>query len=132
MTPNRDLLINSIELIEMHGATNIPTVLYYGTDGTVSVGATRLPVTTVFVIVTVAPTAKSAPGGISTPPPAAKTPSWPKNGVDIGLERDDAIAPMFLPLRYGKIHDRFLPQWRATYTGPRFFASVLERYWPPR
>jgi hypothetical protein len=47
-------------------------------------------------------------------------------------ECDDAIAPMFLPLRYGKIHDRFLPQSRATYTGLRFFASVLERYWLPR
>src|SRR5262245_48009941 len=55
--------------------------------GTVSVGATRFPLMTLFAIVTVAPPLKSAFGGISTPPPAAKTPSCPVNGVDSGLER---------------------------------------------
>src|SRR5436309_698684 len=58
-----------------------------GPKGTVSVGATRLPVITLFVIVTVAPPLKSALGGISTPPPAANTPSCPTNGVDSGLDR---------------------------------------------
>jgi hypothetical protein len=42
---------------------------------------------TLLAIVTVAPPLKSALGGISTPPPAAKTPSWPVNGVDSGLDR---------------------------------------------
>ena len=46
-----------------------------GLGPTVSVGATRFPVMTLFAIVTVAPPVKSAFGGISTPPPAAKTPS---------------------------------------------------------
>src|SRR5262245_17655143 len=55
--------------------------------GTVSVGATRFPLMTLLVILTVAPPLKSAFGGISTPPPAAKTPSRPVNGVDSGLER---------------------------------------------
>src|SRR5439155_26772412 len=50
-------------------------------------GGTRWRLTTVSVIVTVAPPAKSAPAGIWTPPPAAKTPSWPVNGVEIGLDR---------------------------------------------
>ena len=58
-----------------------------GPKGAVSLGATRLPVMTLFAIVTVAPPLKSALGGISTPPPAAKTPSWPVNGVDSGLDR---------------------------------------------
>src|SRR5262245_41795002 len=55
--------------------------------GTVSLGATRLPLMTLFAIVTVAPPLKSALGGISTPPPAAKTPSCPVNGSDSGLDR---------------------------------------------
>jgi len=36
-------------------------------------GAARLPVTTLFAIVTVAPTAKLAAGGTSIPPPSANT-----------------------------------------------------------
>src|SRR5262245_37144811 len=48
-----------------------------GPNGAVSLGATRLPVMMLFVIVTVAPPLKSALGGISMPPPEAKTPSWP-------------------------------------------------------
>src|SRR4029079_18333852 len=55
--------------------------------GTVSLGATRVPVMTLFEIVTLAPPLKSSLGGISTPPPAAKTPSCPVNGVDSGLDR---------------------------------------------
>src|SRR6266511_3937815 len=58
-----------------------------GPKGRVAVGATRLPVMTLSVIVTVAPPVKSALGGISTPPPSANTPSWPTNGIDSGLER---------------------------------------------
>src|SRR5712691_9536750 len=53
----------------------------------VLLGATRLSVMTLFVIVTVAPPLNSALGGISMPPPAANTPSWPVNGIDSGLER---------------------------------------------
>ena len=55
-------------------------------DGTVCVGATRLPVITLLVMVTSAPPLKSALGGISTPPPRAKTPSTPRNGIDSGLD----------------------------------------------
>src|SRR5437868_122851 len=58
-----------------------------GPNGSVLVGATRLPVMALFVIVTVAPPLKSAFGGISTPPPSAITPSSPTNGMDSGLER---------------------------------------------
>src|SRR5512133_1718029 len=58
-----------------------------GPNGAVPLGATRLPVMTLFAIVTVAPPLKSALGGISTPPPAANTPSWPVNGTDSGLDR---------------------------------------------
>ena len=39
-----------------------------------------------FAIVTLAPPLKSALGGISIPPPTAKTPSWPTNGTDSGLD----------------------------------------------
>src|SRR5216684_1951603 len=67
----------------------------HGGNGTVSLGATRLPVMTLFVIVTVAPPPKSlhAPplksvlGGTSMPPPAAQTPALPVHGTDSGLER---------------------------------------------
>src|SRR5215831_7291920 len=58
-----------------------------GPNGKVVVGATRLPVMALFLILTVAPPLKSAFGGISTPPPSAITPSSPANGVDSGLER---------------------------------------------
>src|SRR5438128_2548877 len=58
-----------------------------GPKGTVSVGATRLPVITLLLIVTVAPPLKSALGGISMPPPAANTPSCPTNGVGCGFDR---------------------------------------------
>src|SRR5262245_40377398 len=58
-----------------------------GPMGAVSLGATRLPVMTLFAMVTLAPPLKSALGGISTPPPAATTPSWPVNGSDSGLDR---------------------------------------------
>src|SRR5262245_65180670 len=43
-----------------------------GAMGAVSLGATRLPVMTLFAIVTFAPPLKSALGGISMPPPSAK------------------------------------------------------------
>jgi hypothetical protein len=42
-------------------------------DGSEADGAVLLPVMTLFAIVTVAPPLKSALGGISIPPPAAKT-----------------------------------------------------------
>src|SRR5262245_60308799 len=62
----------------------------HGGNGTVSVGATRFPVITLSVIVTVAPSPKSlhAPslksvlGGTSMPPPAAQTPAFPVQGTD--------------------------------------------------
>jgi hypothetical protein len=41
---------------------------------------------TLLAIVTVAPPLESPGGGTSIPPPDAKTPSWPKKGVDSGLE----------------------------------------------
>src|SRR5215213_11148070 len=50
-------------------------------------GAARLPVMTLFLMVTLAPFARSAFGGISIPPPSAKIPSWPAKAVDSGLER---------------------------------------------
>src|SRR5213078_192033 len=58
-----------------------------GPNGSACVGATRLPLTTLFEIVTFAPLRKSASGGISTPPPSAITPSSPTNRVDSGLDR---------------------------------------------
>jgi hypothetical protein len=41
-------------------------------------------------MVTVAPPVESALGGISIPPPSAKTPSSPVNGLDCGL---DLVTP---------------------------------------
>src|SRR4029453_17353511 len=46
-----------------------------GPTGAVALGATSLPLTTLFAIVTVAPPLKSLFGGISMPPPNAMTPS---------------------------------------------------------
>ncbi len=57
-----------------------------GPIGTRTSGATRFPVITLREIVTVAPPEKSAFGGISIPPPAAKTFAAPVNVTDIGLE----------------------------------------------
>src|SRR6516162_6385369 len=65
-------------------------------NGRVSLGATRLPVMTLLVIVTVAPPPKSLHppplksvlGGTSMPPPAAQTPTFPLHGTDSGLDRD--------------------------------------------
>src|SRR5262249_4761308 len=67
----------------------------HGGNGTLALGATRLPVMALFVIVTVAPPPrslhppplKSVLGGTSMPPPAAQTPSFPLHGTDSGLER---------------------------------------------
>ena len=54
-------------------------------ESTSAVGSARLPVITLFEIVTVAPPEKSAFGGMSMPPPVAHTPGIPKNGIDSGL-----------------------------------------------
>src|SRR5262245_56653901 len=67
----------------------------HGSNATVSLGATRLPVMTLLLIVTVAPPPNSlhAPplesvaGGTCTRPPAAHTPSLPVHGTDSGLVR---------------------------------------------
>src|SRR5271165_6143046 len=54
-------------------------------ESTSAVGSARLPVITLFEIVTVAPPEKPAFGGMSTPPPVAHTPGIPKKGIDSGL-----------------------------------------------
>ena len=54
-------------------------------ESTSAVGSARLPVITLFEIVTVAPPEKSAFGGMSIPPPVAHTPGIPKKGIDSGL-----------------------------------------------
>src|SRR5438874_7786061 len=46
-----------------------------GPNGAVSVGATRFPLMTLSLTESVAPVAKSAPGGTRMPPPAAHVPA---------------------------------------------------------
>ena len=87
-----------------------------GPKGAVSLGATRLPVMTLFAIVTVAPPLKSALGGISTPPPAAKTPSWPVNGVDSGLDR--VMPPVIVTPSIETVGSDEAPNSPIVSTGP--------------
>src|SRR5215469_8293533 len=61
-------------------------------EGTAADGSAMFPLIALSEIVTVAPltggpSAGRAFGGISTPPPAAHTPSFPQTGTDIGLDR---------------------------------------------
>ena len=56
-----------------------------GPKGTVSVGPTRLPVISLFLIVTAAPPLKSAFGGTSIPPPVATTLGASTQAIDNGL-----------------------------------------------
>ena len=79
-------------------------------------GATRLSVTTVFVIVTVAPRVKSAPGGISTPPPVAKTPSRPVSGVETGLDR--VTPPVIVTPSTVTVGSLSANAWPIVITGP--------------
>jgi hypothetical protein len=82
----------------------------------VSVGATRFPLMTLFAIVIVAPPLKSALGGISTPPPAAKTPSCPVNGVDSTLDR--VTPPVMVTPSIETVGSSEAPNSPTVSTGP--------------
>src|SRR5258708_5568830 len=93
-------------------------------DGMAVVGSARLPVITLFEIVTVAPLAGGLLAGkdrrgISTPPPMAHTPATPKIGTDRGLER--AIPPVIVTPLIDTTGSRVAPK-----------APIVSTWRPPR
>src|SRR5262245_10141926 len=96
----------------------------HGGNGTLSLGATRLPVMALFVIVTVAPPPrslhppplKSVLGGTSMPPPAAQTPSFPLHGTDSGLER--VTPPVIVTPLIVTVGSLAAKIWPIVITGP--------------
>src|SRR6266849_617319 len=103
----------------------------HGANGTVSFGATRLPVMTLLLIVSVAPPPKSlhAPplksvlGGTSMPPPAAQTPAFPVHGTDSGLER--VAPPVIVTPLIETVGSLAAKIWPIVMTGPPPLMIVL-------
>src|SRR3984885_11859034 len=70
-------------------------------EGTLVLGLARLPEITLSEMVTVAPSARLAPGGISMPPPAAQAPALPSSGTDTALDRASPpviVTPLIEPV----------------------------------
>src|SRR5512146_120530 len=101
-----------------------------GPNGSVFVGATRLPVIRLLAIVTSAPPLKSALGGISTPPPRAMTPSSPTNGSDSGL--DVAYPPVMVTPLINTVGSTAAPYWPIVTTEPPPLMTVEAAPLPSR